>query len=633
MANDLAGSSKVAAARAAADVDDHNRIQFGRQVKAVVGIDLAGSAKLKPIIAGFIRDNVARITGLSDRLAADVERMVAEALAGGRIHESLADDLQARLGVTESRAALIAVDQVGKLNGQLNAQRQQDLGVTHFYWRTSEDERVRGNPGGKYPRANPSHWARRNLRFAYADPPKGKNGEPELPGTPIRCRCNAEPDLEDLRAREEAGAADPDSTLLPPLDPDVEADALAQLAAIEGGGPVAPFDAAAVSRAIESARAQVAAAVEPAPAPEPPPPPRPEDIVKAAKRKLRRGEPLTGAERIALFEAEAEANRLAVVREGPVDAPLEVWPPALRAAEALPPPAAPPPDPAVESAAKAKAAIATHDARPEVKHLTKADIASKKRLKDLGVKEGVNETYKVTLRNPDGSTVDAVWKPTGTERYRDNIDPKKEPHRERAASLLAEQLGVRDLYPPATTREIDGEFGSVQLWADGAAKKPSAALDGDAMARMRVFDFIIGNTDRHNGNVLWRGGTPVMIDHGLSLPSGPPVRFLQPLSHDFPTPAGKLGQGLVDMIAGIDERAIATTLRSAGLDAAAIKNTLYRVRVLKREPQRLGATTDPYRDRDRWEGMAKGARHLLSIEERAELDAMVVLKRSRKPKP
>ena len=257
MANDLAGSSKVAAARAAADVDDHNRIQFGRQVKAVVGIDLAGSAKLKPIIAGFIRDNVARITGLSDRLAADVERMVAEALAGGRIHESLADDLQARLGVTESRAALIAVDQVGKLNGQLNAQRQQDLGVTHFYWRTSEDERVRGNPGGKYPRANPSHWARRNLRFAYADPPKGKNGEPELPGTPIRCRCNAEPDLEDLRAREEAGAADPDSTLLPPLDPDVEADARAQLAGLEPTEMAPPpvFDPASVQRLLAAARA------------------------------------------------------------------------------------------------------------------------------------------------------------------------------------------------------------------------------------------------------------------------------------------------------------------------------------------------------------------------------------------
>ena len=100
------------------------------------------------------------------------------------------------------------------------------------------------------------------------------------------------------------------------------------------------------------------------------------------------------------------------------------------------------------------------------------------------MKEGVNETYKVTLRNPDGSTVDAVWKPTGTERYRDNIDPKKEPHRERAASLLAEQLGVRDLYPPATMRELDGEVGSVQTWADGTTKDPQAPINGEAMARM-----------------------------------------------------------------------------------------------------------------------------------------------------
>ena len=83
------------------------------------GIDLAGSAKLKPIIAGFIRDNVARITGLSDRLAADVERMVAEALAGGRIHESLADDLQARLGVTESRVCQLHSQSIARLRARL----------------------------------------------------------------------------------------------------------------------------------------------------------------------------------------------------------------------------------------------------------------------------------------------------------------------------------------------------------------------------------------------------------------------------------------------------------------------------------------------------------------------------------
>ncbi len=592
MANDLAGSSKVAAARAAADVDDHNRIQFGRQVKAVVGIDLAGSAKLKPIIAGFIRDNVARITGLSDRLAADVERMVAEALAGGRIHESLADDLQARLGVTESRAALIAVDQVGKLNGQLNAQRQQDLGVTHFYWRTSEDERVRGNPGGKYPRANPSHWARRNLRFAYADPPKGKNGEPELPGTPIRCRCNAEPDLEDLLAREEAGAADPDSTLLPPLDPDVEADARAQLAGLEPTEMAPPpvFDPASVQRLLAAARAV--------------------SIADAPARAADTFTPL-----------------LRLVPPPPATPPVTpTMPPSLDLAELarrLEPVPAPPQD----AWTKSQAAIDTHDARPVVQQLATAELAVKKR-QGHGEK-GVNDSFRVTLRNPDGTTIDGLWKPTPTTKMRDNISPAKEPHRERAASLLAEQLGVRDLYPPATMRELDGEVGSVQTWADGTTKDPQAPINGEAMARMRVFDFIIGNTDRHARNVLWRGGTPVMIDHGLSLPSGPPGRFIQPQA-SLPTPAGQLGQSLVEMIAGIDEGAIAATLRTAGLDTPAIKHTLYRVRVLKRDPQRLGATSNPDRDRDRWETAAQGAQRLLSAAERAEIDAVVASKRPRK---
>jgi SPP1 gp7 family putative phage head morphogenesis protein len=595
MRSSLRARAQPAAVRAAADVNDHNRVQLGRQVKAVVGIDLAGSAKLKSIIEGFVRDNVARITGLSEKLAREVEELVLDGLAKGRLHESLAKDIQARLGVTESRAQLIAVDQVGKLNGELNAQRQRDLGVTHFYWRSSEDARVRGNPSGKYPDADPSHYARNGHRFAYADPPKGRNGERELPGTPIRCRCTAEPDLEDLRAREAENDNGVENTLAPPLDPDVEAEAMAQLAALEGGGPVAAFDAAAVSRAIEAARA--AASPEP---PAPPPSGSPPSSTPALT---------PGADRAGL---------------GQLVNLLRLQPP-------------PPPDTAARAPALApealtgRAAAEAHEQEPAVRHIADGAVENKRSLGG-----GMNDSFRVTVRADDGTTVDAAWKPLAGAKPRNwpcpNVDWKKTPEREQAASIVAEQLGVRDLMPVATVREVDGKRGSVQAFAEGTTEFPTGPVNAEAMQRMRVYDFIVGNRDRHQKNVVWRGGTPVLIDHGLSFPSGPPDRFIQPVSRVlWELPAGPISQEVVEFVHRIDEPGLAASLHAAGIDAKAITHTLYRLRVLKANPQGLASTGRYIQDDKRaWTKLATQAESSLSEDDRNEVGSVVRSARKRK---
>lgn len=191
-------SAKRIAAAAAAAADDagaHVGSQLGRQVKDVLGIDLMPDTKAKARAHAFIHENVKLITGITPALAAEVESVLLAGLSGGQLHEMLALAIKSKLQVSINRAELIAVDQLGKLSGQIAAARAQDLGATHFYWRTAEDERVRGNPAGKYPKALPSHYARNGQRYAYAEPPLGKKGEKELPGVPIRCRCYGEPDL------------------------------------------------------------------------------------------------------------------------------------------------------------------------------------------------------------------------------------------------------------------------------------------------------------------------------------------------------------------------------------------------------------------------------------------------------
>ena len=80
-------------------------------------------------------------------------------------------------GVNEKRAALIACDQVGKLNSQLAQYEQVNQGVDSYIWQTMMDNRVR-----------PEHAERQGKRYYWNDPPSGGH-----PGWAIRCRCSAIP--------------------------------------------------------------------------------------------------------------------------------------------------------------------------------------------------------------------------------------------------------------------------------------------------------------------------------------------------------------------------------------------------------------------------------------------------------
>ncbi len=73
----------------------------------------------------------------------------------------------------ENHAALIARDQVSKLNGQLNRARQTAAGITSFVWETREDDRVR-----------PEHRELQGRTFTWDE---GAGGV--YPGEPIQCRC------------------------------------------------------------------------------------------------------------------------------------------------------------------------------------------------------------------------------------------------------------------------------------------------------------------------------------------------------------------------------------------------------------------------------------------------------------
>jgi SPP1 gp7 family putative phage head morphogenesis protein len=132
-------------------------------------------------IDAFRHRNLALIKDLgSDHLAA-LDKLLSGASAVGQRHEELALAVKDLLGVGESRAELIARDQVLKLNSNMHQLAQTGAGVTSYIWSTSGDERVRD-----------SHAELDGEEQDWSDPPV-VDGERVHPGEAIQCRCAAVP--------------------------------------------------------------------------------------------------------------------------------------------------------------------------------------------------------------------------------------------------------------------------------------------------------------------------------------------------------------------------------------------------------------------------------------------------------
>lgn len=165
--------------------------QIQQEFRKVIGIDvIAESPAIEPVISAAIAENVALITSVPEKYFSDVEASIMQSFRTGANTEDLIDLLQEKYNLSESRATLIAVDQMNKLNGQLQQANQEALGVTRYIWRTSQDERVRD-----------THRLLDGQSFDWDDPP-----EVGHPGQDYRCRCQPEADIESMLDADDADA-------------------------------------------------------------------------------------------------------------------------------------------------------------------------------------------------------------------------------------------------------------------------------------------------------------------------------------------------------------------------------------------------------------------------------------------
>lgn len=178
--------------------------------------------------------------------------------------------------------------------------------------------------------------------------------------------------------------------------------------------------------------------------------------------------------------------------------------------------------------------------------------------------EGITGASRVVLQ--DGArTGRAAFKTIDTRlqtRYSfggETVGTYRDTYRhELAAYALDKLLGFR-LVPPVVERKIDGRKGSLQIWVERTLPRFAPAVPpadsrraAEAMHAMRLFDYLVYNTDRHPRNVVldptWR---PVAIDHSLAFHA-----FTRPYR-----PLYRFPRGPVDRLRRLDARALDQALR------------------------------------------------------------------------
>lgn len=183
-----AGSMQAHVARIYARVESYNAAEFNSICNSVFGTGLAGITSkrqdaddMQALKEAWVQQNLDLIKSIDSRTMERIRQALSDAIiqnvSSAELSKYLSDEIQKLAGTTVSRATLIGVDQVGKLNGIMTQYRQQYAGIDRYEWETAHDSRVR-----------PAHRARQGKIYRWDEPPADGN-----PGMPIRCRCVALP--------------------------------------------------------------------------------------------------------------------------------------------------------------------------------------------------------------------------------------------------------------------------------------------------------------------------------------------------------------------------------------------------------------------------------------------------------
>jgi hypothetical protein len=190
-----------------------------------------------------------------------------------------------------------------------------------------------------------------------------------------------------------------------------------------------------------------------------------------------------------------------------------------------------------------------------------------------------------------------VWKPSDEENnaYRVGIPKGKLYMREVAAWNIARAIGGRltQLVQPVVERTMNGTKGALIRWVDNAKDAADVggkkAFDGvKDRGLVAAFDYLTGQTDRHNGNWMMVGDPDDantleyrLIDHGLMLSNSLVKNGMKDFRSKPAWYAKDHDESVPKEVAQWDEDKIVDAMKKAGLSGQAIINTRRRLSQLK----------------------------------------------------
>lgn len=160
-----------------------------KQIRAVLGVepDFFDAQRVGDLLNAWKARNSAFITRFTAEEIAAAQDTVAAGVRDGRSTRDIQTDLRERFAISDRRAEKIARTEISQLNTQISRERQGELGVDGYIWRTAADSRVRDE-----------HAELDGRRVAWDDPPAETDGQHA--GEPVNCRCTPEADVQSLLA-------------------------------------------------------------------------------------------------------------------------------------------------------------------------------------------------------------------------------------------------------------------------------------------------------------------------------------------------------------------------------------------------------------------------------------------------
>jgi SPP1 gp7 family putative phage head morphogenesis protein len=158
---------------------------------------------LLPLLQGWAEANAKLIKSIPEQFLNTVSQATSAAVQAGTPTRVFAKELSKTYDLTKARGKVIARTETAKLNAAITQQRQQNLGIRLYIFRTSADERVRKSHSvmeGKVCRWDDPTVYKDHIEDKAWKSRASIGGTLHHPGNEYMCRCHSQAviDLDDL---------------------------------------------------------------------------------------------------------------------------------------------------------------------------------------------------------------------------------------------------------------------------------------------------------------------------------------------------------------------------------------------------------------------------------------------------